>query len=156
MAAPASFGSVVRCVLLWLVRRYDVQSRHLGRHNFNVLLIRRATADDAPFLRQMLAVAADWRPQTRLRSIAELMAVPDLAHYVADWPKDGRNGPTEAVSNLVRRIKHIAFGVDQFKVLPGSERCLTPKNPTWHSSTGLFPPGNPKRRFTAQRSGDLR
>lgn len=40
----------------------------------------------------MLAVAADWRPGARLRSIPELMAVPALAHYVADWPRKGDAG----------------------------------------------------------------
>jgi ribosomal protein S18 acetylase RimI-like enzyme len=36
----------------------------------------------------MLAIAADWRPGTRVRSVKEIMADPALAHYVADWPAD--------------------------------------------------------------------
>lgn len=56
-------------------------------HNLVVDTIRRLNADDAPFIRQMLAVAADWRLGTRWRSTVELMAVPELAHYVADWPR---------------------------------------------------------------------
>jgi ribosomal protein S18 acetylase RimI-like enzyme len=57
-----------------------------------VIVIRRATADDALVLRQMLAIAADWRPGSRLRSNVEVMAVPDLARYVADWPRHGDIG----------------------------------------------------------------
>jgi len=62
------------------------------RHNLPVIVTRRATAADAPFLQQMLAVAADWRPDTPVRSVAELLAAPELAHYVADWPRAGDLG----------------------------------------------------------------
>lgn len=48
--------------------------------------VRRATAEDAPFLRQVLAIAADWRPGAQVRAVAEVMAEPSLAHYVAGWP----------------------------------------------------------------------
>ena len=57
-----------------------------------VATIRRATAEDGAFLQEMLAVAADWRPDTRGRSVAELMGKPALAHYVAGWPADGDVG----------------------------------------------------------------
>jgi ribosomal protein S18 acetylase RimI-like enzyme len=48
--------------------------------------VRRATAEDSPFLRQVLAIAADWRPDAQVRAVAEVMADPALAHYVAGWP----------------------------------------------------------------------
>ncbi|HZM37464.1 MAG TPA: GNAT family N-acetyltransferase [Acidimicrobiales bacterium] len=48
--------------------------------------VRRATAADAPFLQQVLAIAADWRPDARVRTVAAVMADPALAHYVAGWP----------------------------------------------------------------------
>ena len=48
--------------------------------------VRRATAEDAAFLWQVLAVAADWRADARVRDVAEVMADPALAHYVAGWP----------------------------------------------------------------------
>jgi len=56
-------------------------------HNLYVIAIRRSTADDAPFMQEMLAVAVGWRPGSRLGSIAEVMAAPELARYVADWPR---------------------------------------------------------------------
>jgi ribosomal protein S18 acetylase RimI-like enzyme len=54
--------------------------------------VRRATASDGPFLEEMLAIAADWRPGVRVRSVSEIMAEPALAHYVAGWPADGDSG----------------------------------------------------------------
>ncbi len=57
-----------------------------------VATIRRATAEDRPFLQEMLAVAADWRPDAYVRSLAELMGEPALAHYVAGWPMEGDVG----------------------------------------------------------------
>jgi len=41
----------------------------------------------------MLVVAADWRPGTPLRLIARLMADPQLARYVSDWPPRRRSRP---------------------------------------------------------------
>jgi GNAT superfamily N-acetyltransferase len=57
-----------------------------------VLVVRRATAGDGPFLGQMLAVAADWRPGTTVRTTAEILAVPALARYVVGWPRRGDAG----------------------------------------------------------------
>jgi GNAT superfamily N-acetyltransferase len=48
--------------------------------------IRRATAEDAPVLHQVLAIAADWRRDAQVRPVAEVMADPALAHYVVGWP----------------------------------------------------------------------
>ena len=56
-----------------------------------VIVIRRAVAGDAPFLHEMLAVAADWRRGTR-RPTTEVFADPALAHYVTDWPRNGDVG----------------------------------------------------------------
>ena len=56
-----------------------------------VIVIRRAVAGDAPFLHEMLAVAADWRRGTP-RPTAEVLADPALAHYVTDWPRNGDVG----------------------------------------------------------------
>lgn len=54
--------------------------------------LRRATSDDALFLQEMLAAAADWRPGARARPVAEIMGEPDLAHYIAGWPAPGDVG----------------------------------------------------------------
>ena len=51
-------------------------------------LIRRASPEDAAFLQEMLAVAADWRPDAGVRSAAEIMGVPALARYLAGWPAE--------------------------------------------------------------------
>lgn len=54
--------------------------------------IRDATSADGPFLEEMLAVAADWRPDTAVRSTSEVLAEPALAHYVEGWPRPGDFG----------------------------------------------------------------
>jgi RimJ/RimL family protein N-acetyltransferase len=54
--------------------------------------IRPAGADDAAFLEQMLAAAADWRPGVTPRPVAEVLAEPSLAHYVLGWPRPGDVG----------------------------------------------------------------
>ena len=56
-----------------------------------MIVIRRATAEDASFLAEMLAVAADWRRPDPRRA-TEVLAEPALAHYVSDWPRDGDVG----------------------------------------------------------------
>lgn len=58
----------------------------------SVPTIRYATAEDDAFLKEMLTVAADWRPGASVRSVAEIMAEPALAHYVAGWPAGGDVG----------------------------------------------------------------
>ncbi len=58
----------------------------------SVLTVRYATAEDHAFLSEMLTVAADWRPDASVRSVAEIMAEPALAHYVAGWPAGGDVG----------------------------------------------------------------
>ena len=50
--------------------------------------VRRASAEDAPFLEEMLAIAVDWRPGARVRCAAEIMSEPGLARCVAGWPAD--------------------------------------------------------------------
>lgn len=54
--------------------------------------IRRATPDDGPFLQEMLAAAADWRPGAQVRPVTEIMGEPDLAHYITGWPAPGDVG----------------------------------------------------------------
>ncbi len=54
--------------------------------------IRAADATDAGFLEEMLVVAADWREDVPVRSVADIKSVASLAHYVADWPRAGDVG----------------------------------------------------------------
>ncbi len=51
---------------------------------------RLATADDRPFLEQMLQEAAGWDPQRPRLTPAQVFADPQLAHYVHGWgrPED--------------------------------------------------------------------
>ena len=49
--------------------------------------IRQASATDDEFLQRMLAVAAGWRPGSTVRSVDEVLADPELAHYVVAWPR---------------------------------------------------------------------
>jgi ribosomal protein S18 acetylase RimI-like enzyme len=50
------------------------------------VLLRPATAADEGVLADHLAMAADWRPETPLRSGAEVRSVPEFSRYVAGWP----------------------------------------------------------------------
>ncbi|HEY9557229.1 MAG TPA: GNAT family N-acetyltransferase [Acidimicrobiales bacterium] len=54
--------------------------------------IRPATSAEGPFLQRMLAIAADWRPGSVVRSVEEVLAEPKLAHYVLGWPRAGDFG----------------------------------------------------------------
>lgn len=60
-----------------------------------------ATADDAVFLAEMLAVAVDWRPGTTPRTVSDVMGDPDLAHYIRDWPIEGDVGVVAEADRLV-------------------------------------------------------
>jgi GNAT superfamily N-acetyltransferase len=53
-----------------------------------VFVLRRPTPADTAFLRDMLAVAADWRPDAPQRSVAKIMRDPALAHYLTGWQSD--------------------------------------------------------------------
>ena len=50
--------------------------------------VRPATPDDGPFLWDMLAAALNWRPGPAAISGDEIMARPELNHYLAGWPRD--------------------------------------------------------------------
>jgi len=56
------------------------------------VIIRPATGDDSPFLCQVVAYAADWRPGTPPRTVAEVAASAELAHYIVGWPRPGDVG----------------------------------------------------------------
>jgi ribosomal protein S18 acetylase RimI-like enzyme len=55
-------------------------------------VLRPANAADAPFLTEMLVVAAFWRPDGPVGGPAEVLGRPELAHYVSGWPKPGDSG----------------------------------------------------------------
>lgn len=51
------------------------------------LVVRPAEASDAGFLTDMLVAAAFWRPDGPRGSVSEVLTQPQLAHYVAGWPR---------------------------------------------------------------------
>jgi GNAT superfamily N-acetyltransferase len=56
------------------------------------LTVRAADAADAPFLLEMLVEAAFWRPEGPRGDAHEVLADPELAHYVSGWPRPGDLG----------------------------------------------------------------
>ena len=56
------------------------------------MIVREATAEDAGFLYEVVAIAVDWRPGAIVRSAAAVMSDPALAHYVGGWPRPGDVG----------------------------------------------------------------
>lgn len=64
----------------------------MGKNRDVSLVVRPARASDADFLTDMLVVAAFWRPAGPRGSVAEVLAQPQLAHYVVGWPRRGDVG----------------------------------------------------------------
>lgn len=56
------------------------------------IVVRRAVPDDLGFLREMLAVAAQWRPEAEPLPVDEVLADPSIGHYVSGWPRPGDVG----------------------------------------------------------------
>ena len=63
--------------------------------------LRPASASDAEFLAEMLAVAIDWRPAATPRPVADLMGMPDVWHYVDAWPQRSDFGLVAEIEHLV-------------------------------------------------------
>jgi GNAT superfamily N-acetyltransferase len=76
--------------------------------------IRPATADDAPFLQRMLAMAVNWRTGPDPRPVAEVMAVPELKRYLAGWPRPGDVG-------LIAE-EDVAIGAAWWRTFAGDDR----------------------------------
>ena len=53
---------------------------------------RAADAADGPFLTEMLVEAAFWRPGGPRGTVGQVLADPELAHYVTGWPREGDLG----------------------------------------------------------------
>ena len=54
--------------------------------------IRNATSDDDLFLQDVLAIAFNWRNQVGVLTVDEVMARPDISHYISGWPRSGDFG----------------------------------------------------------------
>jgi len=75
--------------------------------------IRPADAADGPFLAEMLVAAAFWRPEGPEGKVSDVLARPDLAHYVAGWPQPGDCG-------VIAQDEH-PVGAAWFRFLPASD-----------------------------------
>jgi len=53
--------------------------------------LRPARADDLPFLEDMLLASMDWRDDGAMTR-ERMLATPEIAHYVAGWPRGGDVG----------------------------------------------------------------
>jgi ribosomal protein S18 acetylase RimI-like enzyme len=67
-----------------------------------VTTLRPASAEDADFIVEMLAVAADWRENSQPRSASEVMDDPALAHYAIGWPREDDFGVIAEVEQVRR------------------------------------------------------
>jgi GNAT superfamily N-acetyltransferase len=54
----------------------------------NRWVIRRAAAEDGPFLADMLVEAANWSADWKKKSRRRVLSAPATAHYIAGWPRD--------------------------------------------------------------------
>lgn len=60
--------------------------------------IRNHTAEDIPFLKEMLFEAAYWRPETKRPSLKEGLSHPELRKILSEW---GRSGDTAIITETV-------------------------------------------------------
>ena len=79
-----------------------------------VLDLREANAQDSRFLAEMLAVAADWRPDAPQRTAEAILRLPEFAHYIAEWPRPGDRGVIAEVGHPV--------GAAWFRLLPVADK----------------------------------
>jgi ribosomal protein S18 acetylase RimI-like enzyme len=54
--------------------------------------IRNATSNDCLFLQDVLAIAFNWRDEVGGLTVEEVMARPDISHYISGWPRSGDFG----------------------------------------------------------------
>lgn len=56
------------------------------------MIIREATGADGDFLADMLVEAVNWSSEWKRKSRRRVLAAPETAHYIADWPRNGDLG----------------------------------------------------------------
>lgn len=66
--------------------------------------LRPAEPSDAPFLTEMLVAAMFWRPDGPTGSVRQILENPELAHYIADWPRPGDLGVVAEDENPVGAV----------------------------------------------------
>lgn len=65
------------------------------------VVFRPAGPGDAAFLTEMLVEAAFWRPDRRRGGVDDVLDEPELAHYIAAWPRPGDLGVVAEVEHPV-------------------------------------------------------
>jgi GNAT superfamily N-acetyltransferase len=80
----------------------------------NPWIIRTATAEDGPFLADMLLEAVNWSPEWKKKSRTRVLADPKTAHYIAGWPRDSDIG-------VVAEIGGAPAGAAWLRYLPASD-----------------------------------
>lgn len=79
------------------------------------LTVRPAEAFDADFLAEMLVVAAFWRAEGPSGRVSDVLSHPQLAHYVAGWPRFGDFG-------VIALGGHQPVGAAWARLLPANDR----------------------------------
>ena len=80
----------------------------------NPWIIRAATAQDGPFLADMLIEAVNWSPEWKKKSRTRVLADPKTGHYIAGWPRDTDLG-------VIAEIAGAPTGAAWLRYLPASD-----------------------------------
>lgn len=64
------------------------------------------------FLVRMAAMAVAWRPEAREPSPREVLASPELAHYLVGWPHDGDGGVIAEVAEPIGAAWYRRFSIE--------------------------------------------
>src|ERR1700739_3817376 len=78
-----------------------------------MVTIRDATVEDGPFLREVLALAFNWRTDARGLSVEEIMARPDISHYISDWPRGEDVGVIAAVAGALIGAAWLRYSTEE-------------------------------------------
>lgn len=76
--------------------------------------IHRATLEDGPFLGAMLVEAANWSDEWKKKSRERIFSTPQIAHYIADWPRQTDLG-------VVAEARGRPVGAAWLRFLPASD-----------------------------------
>ena len=95
-ATSIVIDNVLQTIRLWVrpagKRRHGARRPSPGHNGPVPVTVRPAEAHDGDFLAEMLVAAAFWRPDGPSGSLTEVLREPQLAHYVAGWPRAGDLG----------------------------------------------------------------
>lgn len=117
MSILSGSGHEPASVKHWYTLQLSITKKHKLKRLRNTsrmeVTIRRAVAEDAGFLTQMLVHAAFWRPDGPAGSVDEVLSNPYLSHYVTGWPRFGDLG-------LIAQARH-PVGAAWIRFFPASD-----------------------------------